>query len=110
MLLETEQQEKMRMKKYLAFALTLALLFSFTPRSYAKSESPVFNIDVGDTVYFGRYEQDNDLSNGPEEIPWTVLDWSQDRALVISKYVLDCKTFNDSTPRQIGEIVVCVSG
>lgn len=83
------------MKKYLTFALTFALLFSFTPRAYARSESPAFNIDVGDTVYFGRYEQDNDLSNGPEEIAWTVLNRSQDRALVISKYVLDCKAFND---------------
>ena len=29
--------------------------------------------EVGDIVLFGTYEQDNDVSNGEEAIPWTVL-------------------------------------
>ena len=44
---------------------------------------------VGDTVLFGSYEQDNDTSNGKEEIEWIVLEEKEDKILVISKYVLD---------------------
>ena len=52
-------------------------------------------VTVGDTIRFGSYEQDNDLSNGPEEIEWLVLDVDGSQALVISKYGLDIREFND---------------
>ncbi len=50
--------------------------------------------EVGDTVYFGTYEQDNDTSNGAENIEWQVLAKENNRVLVISKYVLDCHSYN----------------
>lgn len=43
----------------------------------------------GDTIAFGRYEQDNDLDNGPEAITWKVLACESDTALLISEQVLD---------------------
>ena len=43
----------------------------------------------GDTIAFGRYEQDNDLDNGPEAITWKVLACESDIALLISERVLD---------------------
>ena len=49
---------------------------------------------VGDYVVFGQYEQDNDTSNGKEDVEWLVLDVQEDRALLISKYLLDCKPYN----------------
>ena len=49
---------------------------------------------VGDYVVFGQYEQDNDTSNGKEDIEWLVLDVQEDRALLISKYLLDSKPYN----------------
>ena len=49
---------------------------------------------VGSTVTFGTYEQDGDTSNGSEPIEWTVLEKDDDKALVMSKYVLDCKEFD----------------
>ena len=49
---------------------------------------------IGDTVFFGKYEQDNDTSNGNEAIEWLVLDVKDDRILVISKYILDCMPFD----------------
>jgi hypothetical protein len=52
------------------------------------------NVKVGDTILFGTYEQDNNTSNGKEQIEWIVLDIKDGKALVISKYVLDCKPFN----------------
>lgn len=61
---------------------------------------PMFKtVTVGDYVTFGHYEQDNDLSNGKEEIEWLVLDKKGDELLVISRYGLDCQPFNEeSTP------------
>lgn len=49
----------------------------------------------GDIVKFGRYEQDNDPDNGPEQIEWRVLETSEDRLLLISEKNLDCKQYNE---------------
>lgn len=45
--------------------------------------------EVGDTVLFGSYEQDNDTKNGTERIEWLVLAKEDNRILVISKCILD---------------------
>ena len=47
-------------------------------------------------VTFGRYEQDGDLSNGEEPIEWKVLDVNEDSALLISKYVLVYKPYEET--------------
>lgn len=52
------------------------------------------NIQVGDIIQFGRYEQDNDLTNGAEEIEWRVLDIEGDTALIISVMGLDAKLYH----------------
>ena len=52
---------------------------------------------VGDIIYFGTYEQDNNFSNGKEEIEWRVLEKDENgRMLVVSKYALDCRTYHSS--------------
>ena len=51
---------------------------------------------VGDYVFFGAYEQDNNTSNGKEDVEWLVLEVKDGKALVISKYALDCKDYNTS--------------
>lgn len=51
---------------------------------------------VGDYVAFGAYEQDNNTSNGKEDIEWLVLEVKDGKALVISKYALDRKPYNAS--------------
>ena len=50
--------------------------------------------NAGDTVFFGFYEQDNVTTNGKEDIEWNVLAKEDNRALLISKYALDCKQYN----------------
>jgi tetratricopeptide (TPR) repeat protein len=50
--------------------------------------------DVGDYIYFGTYEQDNDTSNGKEDIEWLVLAKEDNKVLVISRYALDCRQYN----------------
>ena len=54
------------------------------------------NAKVGDIVYFGTYEQDNDTSNGKEDIKWRVLAKGNNRILVISDKALDCQPYNSS--------------
>ena len=51
---------------------------------------------VGSRVLWGSYEQDNNTSNGKEDIEWIVLAREDDRVLVISQYALDCKQYNTS--------------
>ena len=51
---------------------------------------------VGSYVTFGSYEQDNDSSNGKEAIEWLVLDVQENKALLISRYGLDCQQYNSS--------------
>ena len=46
-------------------------------------------------ITFGYYEQDNNLDNGPEPIEWIVLDVQDGKALLLSKYGLDAKLYND---------------
>ncbi len=48
----------------------------------------------GNVVTFGSYEQDNDLTNGKEPIEWLVLDVQDNKALMISRYALDCQQYN----------------
>ena len=52
--------------------------------------------NVGSSVFFGSYEQDNNTSNGREDIEWLVLAKEGDRALVISKYTLDYQKYNST--------------
>ena len=54
------------------------------------------NMRIGDTIVFGEYEQDGDSSNGREMLEWMVLDIDDDKALVISKYVVDARKFDSS--------------
>ncbi len=49
---------------------------------------------VGGSVIFGAYEQDNDLANGKEDIEWLVLAREPDRALLISRRALDCQRYS----------------
>ena len=50
--------------------------------------------NVGDYVKFGVYEQDNDTSNGKEDIEWLVLAKENGKALLISRYLLDFRPYN----------------
>ena len=51
---------------------------------------------IGSVVTFGHYEQDNDLENGSEPIEWIVLDVQDGAPLLISRYALDSKLYNET--------------
>ena len=50
---------------------------------------------MGDVITFGHYEQDGDLSNGPEPIEWEIVSEEDGRLLLISRYALDCQPYNN---------------
>lgn len=53
------------------------------------------NANPGEKVFFGSYEQDNDTSNGKEDITWIVLAKEDNKILAISEKALDCKPYNN---------------
>jgi len=62
-------------------------------------EGKATSLSVQDVVTFGKYEQDNDYSNGPEEIEWRVLKVGADKALLVSKYCLEGKQYDFDTQK-----------
>ena len=61
----------------------------------AEARNPYANLNVGDRITFGTYEQDNDPSNGPEPIGWRVLEVSGGSALIVSEYALDARAYSE---------------
>ncbi|MCR4593430.1 MAG: DUF6273 domain-containing protein, partial [Clostridiales bacterium] len=59
-----------------------------------KEYNLIKSINVGDTYKFGSYEQDNNTSNGKEDIEWIVLKKEGLSLMLISKYTLDCQQYN----------------
>ena len=95
-------QKKAAVKKYgiigtsvLAIVIIAAVVIALvSSRDRPKASVPSQSAKVGDYIQFGSYEQDNELSNGKEPIEWLVLDKQEGKALVISRYALDCQQYN----------------
>ncbi len=65
-----------------------------TPTVTPTPKPTLQTLKPGDYYSFGSYEQDNNTSNGKEKIEWLVLEVKDGKALLISKYALDCIPFN----------------
>lgn len=65
--------------------------------SMSWEEVHISDLEPYDIFRFGTYEQDNDLSNGPEKIEWIVLEsiWPP-QYVAISRYALDCQQYADN--------------
>lgn len=62
---------------------------------YNNFSNSIMGKKVGDSFLFGKIEQDNNTSNGKEDIEWIILYKSNKNSmLLISKYILDCKPYN----------------
>ena len=82
-----------------AISLLGIILFVLSSSIIGLAVSDGKDYNVGDSLFFGRYEQDNDLTNGKEPIEWIVLDKRDGNLLVLSKFVLDCQPFDDKPIR-----------
>ena len=74
-------------KRLLCGVLAVILLLSCSSLSEV-------NIQLGDIISFGHYEQDNDSSNCAEPIEWRVLANGNGLATLISVKALDCIPFH----------------
>ena len=54
------------------------------------------SIKAGDVITFGSFEQDNNTSNGAEDIEWIVATVEDGRALLLSKYLLYSMPYNSA--------------
>ena len=59
------------------------------------TSTPFPAVKAGDFIMLGHYEQDGNLTNGAEAIEWMVLSVEDGRTLVISRYGLDAKQYNE---------------
>lgn len=66
------------------------------PYVYKKEIKQLEQAEVGSTVQFGKYEQDNVMFNGKEPVEWVVLEKNKNALLVISKNALDCIPYNET--------------
>ena len=64
---------------------------------------PAAGMAQEETVYvtFGHYEQDNDLTNGKEPIEWRVLKEEGGEVMLITRYALDAKPYNETAGYRI---------
>ena len=63
-------------------------------KSNTKTNEYTYTPD-GKFVTFGSYEQDNDLSNGNDDLKWIVLDEVGDQRLLITAQVIDAVRYNN---------------
>ena len=81
-----------------AYTLLKEFTYKDSKEKFEKYEQPLIrNAAVGDKITFGTYEQDNDTSNGAEEIEWLVLAKESNKLLVISGKALDCQKYNSTS-------------
>ena len=67
---------------------------AFASKYGQKIAEQFYEVEVGQTVNLGSYEQDNNLTNGKEEMEWIVLTKDNSRILLISKYGLDTRPYH----------------
>lgn len=94
----------------LATVMVLSALGACTKEADKKKDSAVSKSDsqpvssvwevkedlkAGQHVIFGSYEQDNNTDNGAEPIEWRILNVKDDKALLLSEYLLDGRKYNE---------------
>ena len=101
-------------KRKIFILLTIIVLFvvSCKNKNFSKANSVSINnisniktineynddvlADDFDTVIFGQYPQSRLDEKSLESIPWIVLERNDNKALLISKYILECKSYNEN--------------
>lgn len=65
-------------------------------KNYEKADAALLAQVESGLVTFGHYEQNNNTADGKETIEWLVLAQEDNKALLISKYALDCQQYHSS--------------
>ena len=80
-----------------AAAETTAESVKATEGTTANAENQSFTYRPGDVVTFGKYEQDNNQSNGKEDIEWIVLARDGNKLLLISRSAIEQMPYNEKS-------------
>ena len=75
-------------------ATTAEILPEISSERAAMTSALADKASASDTIVFGSYEQDNDESDGQEPVEWLILKKDEKKALLISRYILDCTCFH----------------
>ena len=79
------------------FSLVLISILLLTAAAPALAEGTA-NVQVGDYLVFGHYEQDGNRINGREPVEWQVLEVKDGKALIITRYGLDVYEYDKRVP------------
>ena len=90
--METHDVTVMKRIGYVLFLIVI-LLYMFGGSGEAEILDAAENART--ILTFGKYEQDNNPDNGPEEIEWIVLEEHDGNLLLLSRYGLDAVPYND---------------
>ena len=80
----------MMKKTLLAVMMAVAMLLAFS----AFADETASAVQVGDHIFFGVYEQDNNLNNGKEPLEWRILAIEGNEALAITEYGIDAVPYS----------------
>ncbi len=85
-----------RIRRIVLLALSVCICISLPGCNKVKSKFGTDSFVAGQIVTLGTYEQDDNTENGPEPIEWIVayVDDVNERALLVSKYIIDYMPFN----------------
>ena len=73
-----------------------AFIKQFLSKDYSNTiKNTKEKTDIGSVITFGSYMQDN-RGHKKTPIEWIILDRQDEKALIISKYALDCKPYNET--------------
>lgn len=65
--------------------------------AFAFQKEDLHDLSVGDMLYFGLYEQNDNTKDGIEQIPWIVVAAEDDRILLVSKNIIGIMPYDDSS-------------
>ena len=73
-----------------------------------KMQQQIKMVEVGSEICFGEYVQSDTLSKSKEPIEWVVLDKKEGKALIVTKFAIDCLKYNDEvfSPKAAWKYVV----
>lgn len=79
-----------------SIAVRPAMWVNASKGGFVVINSLAMDMQPGDYVYFGHYEQDGDLATDYEGIEWLVLDRTGNQVTLLSRYLLDVLPYNDT--------------
>ncbi len=88
--------------KIIVALIALVILMVIVSGNQQRDRERLKQYEVGNTMIFGKYEQDNDLTNGKEPIKWLIVNADDKKRLIVSEKILDYQYFNTEEINGVG--------